>query len=47
MLILKGVKLISHVALSNKPAAVNYFLLVSNNFDNLQIMNEMSLDFLR
>lgn len=39
MLILKGVKLILHVALSNKPAAVNYFLLVSNYFDKWQIMN--------
>lgn len=46
MLILEGLKPILHVAYSNKLTAVNYFLLVSNYFDNLQIMNEMSLDFL-
>lgn len=46
MLILEAVKLIFQVALSNKLAAVKYFLLVSNYFDNLQIMNEMSLELL-
>lgn len=46
MLILEGVKPILYVELSNKLAAVNYFLIVFNYFDNLQILNEMSLDFL-
>lgn len=46
MLILEGVKPIIYVESSNELAAVNYFLIVFNYFDNLQILNEMSLDFL-
>lgn len=46
MLISEGVKLNLYVVLSKKLAVVNYFLLVFNCFDNLEILNEMSLVFL-